>query len=144
MQRNNRGFTLIEVLIAAVIMFAVLALTAVSFKTARQSSEKAANVVNMLAPLPLIMDTIRTQIRSNPLENLHGDGAFSGISYQWQADSQLFLSPPNIIDPETMLATNYQPRYRLYQVNLTLSLGNQQRQLSYKELAWTAQSVFAE
>lgn len=137
---NNRGFTLIEVLIAAAIMFSVLAVTAVSFKTARQSSDKAADTILLLAPLPLIMDTIRTQIRANPLENLNGDGAFSGVQYRWTAETQLFLAPPSFVEPESLAKIQYEPRYRLYKVQLTLTYGAQERQFIYKELAWSKRS----
>lgn len=138
--QTNRGFTLIEVLIAAAIMFSVLAVAAVSFKTARQSSDKAAETVLLLAPLPLIMDTIRTQIRTNPLESLHGDGSFSGVRYAWSAETQFFLAPPSFVEPESLTLIQYEPRYRLYEVQLTLMHGVQERQFVYKELAWTPRS----
>lgn len=136
----NRGFTLIEVLIAAAIMFSVLAVAAVSFKTARQTSDKAAETVLLLAPLPLIMDTIRMQIRANPLDSLNGDGAFSGVRYVWSAETQLFLAPPSFVDAESLAKIQYEPRYRLYTVQLTLMHGAQKRQFVYKELAWTSSS----
>lgn len=138
-----RGFTLIEVLIAAAILFMVLSLATVSFKTARESSSKAAAELQMLSPLPFMMDTIRTQIRLNPQERLEGDGAFDGVAYRWTAITEQYQAPIGFFDPESMSESRFQPRFRLYKVELIVQVGLRERTVTYKELAWDSKSRIA-
>lgn len=140
---QQRGFTLIEVLIAAAILFMVLSLATVSFKTARQSSSKAATELQLLSPLPFIMDTVRTQIRLNPMPNLEGDGAFDGVSYRWTAVTEKYQAPIAFFDPESMSQNKFKPRFRLYKVELLLQAGQRERTVIYKELAWDSKSRIA-
>ena len=64
--RGQRGFTLIEVLIAAVIMFTVLATATVSLRAAMHASERASRTAELLAPLPWITPTIAERLRGYP------------------------------------------------------------------------------
>lgn len=140
---RHRGFTLIEVLIAAAILFMVLSLATVSFKTARESSAKAAAEMQLLSPLPFVMDTIRTQIRLNPQASLEGDGAYDGVTYRWTAMTEKYKAPIAFFDPESMSESRFQPRFRLYQVELVLQTGRRERTVTYKELAWDSKSRIA-
>lgn len=135
----SSGFTLIEVLIATVIMFSLLTTAAMVFKSARLSSEHAADVVSMVAPLPFITDTIREQIRQNPAPELNGDGKIEDIEFYWTATSTIFLPPPEQIVVETMQQLKYKPRFHLYEVTLKLQRGKRFRDFFYKELAWLPQ-----
>ena len=63
---RQRGFTLLEVLIAATILFAVLAAATETYRNALLASSRAQGLVSMLTPLPLITSAIRNQLRSNP------------------------------------------------------------------------------
>lgn len=137
---SNAGFTLVEVLIAAVIMFSLLATAALVFKSARQSSQQAADVVVLLTPLPLVVDTIREQIRQNPLPELNGDGKVENVSYSWAATAVMFLPPPEQVLIETMQNIRYKPRFYLYEVQLKLQYGRRIREFTFKELAWLPQA----
>lgn len=137
MTRNVRGFTLIEVLIASVIIITVLSLTSMSFSNARSSSEKAANTLKMLAPVPIILDTVREQIRSQvQSDNISGDGILDGIHYRWSAELEVAGAPPANFDVEQGIAVTYKARYKLYQVSLTVESGRLSETYQFKELAW--------
>lgn len=131
-----KGFTLIEVLIAMTILLTVLSMAVMGFSTMRRSSENAANTIQLLAPLPLVMDTVKAQIRQNPVETLNGDGAFDGVHFRWSAKTLQFLSPPDSYVVESAQTIEHEPRYRLYLVELELSYQTKTRTFNYKELAW--------
>lgn len=141
---KQQGFTLLEVLVASVIMIAVLAVTALSFQSARRSSETAIATLEMLVPLPLISDTIKAQIRANPIESLHGNGQLNGVSYKWEAKTLLFSTAPSSYDAENDVVVNFSPRYRLYQVELTLTLANKSEHFQFKAVSWLPRNVRSE
>jgi type II secretory pathway pseudopilin PulG len=137
---KSPGFTLIEVLIAAVIMIAVLTLTSMSFRSAQNNNLAAASTLRLLSPLPLITDTISAQIRERAEENLNGDGFLNGVQYSWTAKTELFSPPPPAYSAENDEYTHYPKRFRLYLVKLTLTNGKKTEQFEYKELAWVERS----
>jgi prepilin-type N-terminal cleavage/methylation domain-containing protein len=137
MGKNAKGFTLIEVLIASVIIITVLSLAAMSFSNARLNSEKASDTLKLLAPVPIIMDTIREQIRKEVKSDmLSGDGAIDGVLYSWQASLESAGSPPDNFDVEQGTVIRYKPRYKIYVVQLSMSSGTKSEAFEFKELAW--------
>ena len=135
--RRNKGFTLIEVLIASVIIITVLSLAAKSFSSARQSSGSAAETLRLLAPIPMIMDTVREQIRSQVnSDNIIGDGALDGVQYRWSAKLVSTGAPPDDFNVEQGHRIQYKPRYKLYAVELFVSSERKIESFEFKELAW--------
>jgi prepilin-type N-terminal cleavage/methylation domain-containing protein len=138
--RRQRGFTLIEVLIAAVIMFTVLATATLSVRTAMHASERAARTTELLAPLPWITPTIRTSLReiSNdklPSE-LDGEGILFGVEYRYHATLVRFGAPPARFDVDAADFVEYAPRFGLYDVELELEREGKTSRFVYQELAW--------
>lgn len=134
----QRGFTLVEVLIAATILFATLAVASETYRSALLSSSRAEGVVAMLTPLPLITSSIRSQLRSQPVEKLAGESELLGVSYEWEANTVRYGSPARRFDPDATDFVSYPPRFRLYDVRLKLRRGAQQREFLYQEVAWEA------
>jgi prepilin-type N-terminal cleavage/methylation domain-containing protein len=135
-QFHQAGFTLLEILIASVILFTMLSLGAVGFKNARMNSEHAADTVFLLAPLPLVLDTIQLQIREKADAVLQGEGSLQGVSYSWIAEEISFLPPQPKYIVETSTFVEYPQRFRLYQVTLTLTYRTKSRTFNYREVAW--------
>ena len=138
---RSKGFTLVEVLIASVILMSVLAITATTFSQSRANSRQAENLVKLHAPLPFILDTIRQQIRDNPIAELNGDGAFQQVEYRWSAKTEQFLPPPNSMVVENLQLVTFEPRFRLYQVTLQLKYQSKTREFNFKEIAWLRTAV---
>jgi type II secretory pathway component PulJ len=132
----RRGFTLIEVLIASVILFATITVVAESYRTSLASGQRATAVIEMLTPVPLIISTIRARIRDRPEQRLTEEGQLLGVRYTFEAVSVRFEPPPPSIDLEMQRLRVFNPRYRLYEVTLYLERGSVKRQFVYKELAW--------
>ena len=55
--RRGAGFTLVEVLIAATILFATLAIVTESYRASLMASEKAPRTAKMLTPMPTMWVT---------------------------------------------------------------------------------------
>lgn len=134
--RRGAGFTLVEVLIAATILFATLAIVTESYRASLMASEKAARTAKMLTPLPMIVAHIQGKLLEQPLERVVGDGEVLGVQFRFQADTSSFLAPPRSFEPETGRFVEFKERFRLYDVSLNLRLGSQSRVFEYQEIAW--------
>ncbi len=134
--KRQQGFTLIEVLIAATILFTVLAVASESYRNSLLATAKAETLVEMLTPLPLITSSIRNQLRTNPMERLQGGAELLGVQYSWAAETVRYGSPAPRFDPDQIDFVTYPLRYRLYDVKLNLALRGMEREFIYQELAW--------
>ena len=138
--REQRGFTLIEVLIAAVIMFTVLATATVSLRGAMHASERASRKTELLAPLPWITPTIRERLREYPGDNLaterSGEGVVFGVEYRFHASLVRSGAPPSRFDVDAAEFIEYAPRFGLYDVELELERQGEKSRFVYQELAW--------
>jgi prepilin-type N-terminal cleavage/methylation domain-containing protein len=134
--RRERGFTLLEVLIAATILFTVLAVATETYRNSLLASSRAEGIVTLLTPLPLITSSVRSQLRSNPVEALTGGSKVLGVDYRWEATTVRYGSPPRRFDPDATDFVDYPKRFRLYDVKLTLQRGSQERSFLYQEVAW--------
>lgn len=134
--RRQAGFTLLEVLIAATILFTVLAVATETYRNALLASSRAEGLVSLLTPLPLITSSIRSQLRSNPAEKLDGGAELLGVRYEWEATTVRYGSPARRFDPDVADFRDYPKRFRLYDVRLTLARAGQERVFLYQELAW--------
>lgn len=137
----RKGFTLVEVLIALVIILTVIATSTMVYTNAQRSSMHAENITRILASLPVVLDTVRSQIRKNPTNKISGDGALMGVTYQWEANVIESKPPPPQLIVENDEVVAFSPRFSLYQVTLSLSFGGRLQQYQYEELAWAEFSV---
>ena len=138
--RGQGGFTLIEVLIAAVIMFTVLATATLSLRGAMHASERASRKTELLAPLPWITPTIRARLREYPGDKLaterSGEGVMFGVEYRFHASLVRSAAPPSRFDADVTEFVEYAPRFGLYDVELELEREGEKSRFVYQELAW--------
>jgi prepilin-type N-terminal cleavage/methylation domain-containing protein len=134
--RGERGFTLIEVLIAGMILFIVIAAATEAYRGSLLSSRKAEATVRLLTPLPLITAAVRDALRAKPEERVTGGAELLGVKYEFEAVTARYGAPPARFDPDAADFRDYPPRFRLYDVRLTLSSGDARRTVDYQELAW--------
>jgi prepilin-type N-terminal cleavage/methylation domain-containing protein len=133
---RERGFTLIEVLIAATILFMVLATAGYSYQSSLLASRKAEGLIAILTPLPMILETVRNELRAHPDAESSGQGTLLGVHYGFEAKTVRYEPPPARFDPDQAVFAKYAPRFRLYDVSLTLAHGGTRRRYLYQELAW--------
>jgi prepilin-type N-terminal cleavage/methylation domain-containing protein len=138
----NRGFTLIEVLLASIILFLFLTLAAQAFSQSAVASRKAERAVKLAGLVPLLLENIRTEIdQAKQLGEQTANGSLLGVNYQWQA-TLLSRAKPAFSFDQGGAAIDGQERYNLWQVELSISLvsndaeKNYQRTWQYTEVTW--------
>ena len=133
--RKSVGFTLVETLIAGVILFSVISLSALALKTARMSSASAERTIQLRTPLPMLTSHIRESLQANAAETVEGEGMLSGVQFQWVAQTIAFASAPPEFDVDLGVPVVHAPRHRLYEVSLTLTFAGKSEVFTYKEFA---------
>lgn len=138
MEMNARGFTLIEVLIAAVILFITLSTAAVSYQTIVSSNLRAENIVSVQTIIPLARMNIHQHLREKTDlgQQEQGNGAIGDWTYNWVANRVSYTPPAERFDPFLADFTEYKPRFHRFEITLTLNADDFSRTVSYEELAW--------
>lgn len=77
----NKGFSLIEVLVAAFILFLVLSTVTITYSGAVKSTLSATESIKMYGYLPLLVDDISLSIQEG--EN-SGSGTFLNVNFSWK------------------------------------------------------------
>ena len=135
--RRAEGFTLIEVLVAALILFLFLSLAAQAFSQSAESSRRAERTAKVSAMVPLVVENIKGQIQAaEGVEFVQGTGGMLDVEYQWQAQLVLRKAPPPRFDPSEMEFKTYEERFNLWEVTLKVNLGSYQREWIYEEISW--------
>jgi type II secretory pathway pseudopilin PulG len=136
---NNRqqGFTLVEVMIAGVILIMTVTAMTMVYRTAALSSGKASDNVNFSGTVGMIFNTIQGHVRGgNATEPMNGSGNLADVEYRWSTeliDKKGASEKFDIDEGEWM----EQPiRFYLWQVELTVTKGNKVRVYHYKEFSW--------
>jgi prepilin-type N-terminal cleavage/methylation domain-containing protein len=116
--QQSAGFTLIEVLIAAIILFSALAVTAELYSASSLSAQKASNKAHFSQINPIAITVIKTEIRqlteNRKLTELSNEFTISGILYQW--DAQRIAFDPRAPDDEDFAPPRSQ--FGLFQVDI--------------------------
>jgi prepilin-type N-terminal cleavage/methylation domain-containing protein len=137
-----QGFTLIEVLVAALILFSSIAMVSMVFRGAFISSEKANNHMVISGVLPAVLATLRQDIRDQgdiSLTQLRDKGAMWDVNYQWQAALVAHQSAPEKFDIESRKLVTPPAKYKLWQVELTLTHKSLSKQYQFNELSWSSE-----
>ena len=133
------GFTLVEVLVASVILFSSLAAVTLIYRGALLSSTKANQEMASTSVVPVILQHIRSQIRANgnnEAEELSGSGEEWEVNYNWQAVIKSYKPAPPIFDVDSGQYVTQPLKYKLWQVELTMNTQGTERSYSYEELSW--------
>ncbi|MCH8502471.1 MAG: prepilin-type N-terminal cleavage/methylation domain-containing protein [Aliidiomarina sp.] len=137
---QQRGFTLIEILIAMTILFAAVATSMLAFQNSMHSTERAARAVTLLTPVDDIIAHIRGELQEQVLHNaadeLSGDGRVLAVDYQWRATVDARRYPSEATATLESERVNAQREFILYRIELTLTQDRAQRDFEYLELVW--------
>lgn len=126
---------MLEVLVAATIMFTVLSLSALAVKTYRESSAKAERRIHLLSYVNLITPQIQSQLK-DPSRVTEGSGQFDDIQYQWRAELIAHKAAPRQMNPDTGQFEQTPKRFKLYRVELHLNSQGLNIDKSYTEVTW--------
>lgn len=137
--KQQSGFTLLEVLVAGFILFLVISTMTMIYRGAMLSSSKAERVLLISQSLPFILDEIRLTIRSPESKEIQQhavEGTMFNVDYQWSAEILEFTAPPSRFDVDQTRFIDYEQRFKLWQVSLTIQIDQLERTYQYRETSW--------
>ncbi|WP_372767929.1 prepilin-type N-terminal cleavage/methylation domain-containing protein [Pseudoalteromonas sp.] len=98
---SNKGFTLIEVLVASLILFASLALIAELFGSSFLTSHKASSTTRLYQIAPIAVAGVKSQLRSaeglSSQSDVSGTLTVQGVRFNWQAKLLDRVQPPEFL-----------------------------------------------
>ena len=136
---RQAGFTLMEVLIAGLILFMTISITTLIYRGSMLSSLKAEQTLVLNGYLPFAIEQIEEQMRQQKYVNqttLQGSGDILDSRYSWQAKQLIAKSPLPRLGGGTTELIIQPARFKLWQVDLTLEYLNKEKIFSYKELTF--------
>ncbi|MFC4656856.1 PilW family protein [Rheinheimera marina] len=138
MRRSKpKGFTLIEVLIAATILFMVIAAVSQVYRAASVSSEKASAAVDASALVDLLTETVSFRLRTADVNKvLEQEGVLNGYRFSWRASVSKRAAPAPRYELESDSFIRQNERFYLWQVELTLIKNEKQQRYQFNALSW--------
>lgn len=137
MQQKNKGFTLIEVLIAAVILFSTLAITAELYSASSLSANKVIKNSQLsqasIVAVQAIKAEIHKQAEQRRLSEHSGRVLIMGVEFQWVANRESYKTRAR--EP----SDDQPPRkqFSLFNVEVTPVVDSKQYRLfSFKVATW--------
>lgn len=132
-----RGFTLIEVLIASVILIFSISTLSLVISTTNHTKLIVDKRAQILWQVPFLMDQIDLTIKqAEKTDQLSDSGYLINASYSWTAEIVNKGNAPGVIDQETGQARSGNSLFNLWQVSLTIESGNWQKQYQLMGLSW--------
>ena len=137
MVRKENGFTLLEVLVAAFILFLVIAAMTFVYRGAVLTSNKAERSLHFSALVTPICEQIRAQIRNSADQHkLEGEGVMGDVSYSWAAREDETSTEPDYFDPDHGDYIAGSRKFTLRTIHVVVRNGNASRQYEFSELTW--------
>lgn len=137
--KRSKAFTLVEVLVASVILFSSLSIMLLVYKGILISSEKSNNTIIVTTSIQSILKIVREKVqdesmRDPSIETISGQGVAWSIMYNWTAKLERFERAPEYFNPESMDYEIPDKKFKLWEVRLELAGGRDV--YYYKELSW--------
>ncbi|WP_462173405.1 PulJ/GspJ family protein [Pseudoalteromonas xiamenensis] len=140
LQRSRAlGFTLLEVLVAAVILFSCVMSITLVYRTSLLSAEKAIGKLQQTSIVPSTLKLVQLEMRKNNQPEIgqiiEGNGEQFDIPYHFNAEVIQLASPPDKLDYSTGVTEKHPNKFVLYKV--TLEIGIRAKLIyEYNEIAW--------
>ena len=135
MVRQQTGFSLVETLVAAMILFSVLSTAFLAFQGSILSSAKAQSRIELLASVPLIRRDISQRLIS--ASNLSGRGVVGLFRYSWTATPRVSGSAFNPSLDESPTPSSEDREFVLWDVVFQVESSDSQREFTFVELGWS-------
>lgn len=133
---NAKGFTLIEVMVAMLLLLSAIALTNAVYSNAVSATLKAERSLMLSQYMPMILAETRRQVRESNGQSLTGSGRLRGIEYNWEAELLERGAPPARFDAEAREFRRYEQKFSLWQVSLNLQHQGRTQRVQFKEVSW--------
>ena len=139
-----QGFTLVEVLVAALILFMVITTMMTIYRGAMLTSIKAEGSLDFSTQIIQLKTTITEAIRNHrSLSELAASGTIADIDYNWVAQahaSGVASHPDNLPITEIIATQSNHPSgstpVHLWRVSVELKRNNRVREYEFWEISW--------
>lgn len=133
MPSRSEGFSLIEVLVAAFILFLVLATVTITYSGAVKSSLSASESLKLNNYVPMLSEHIALDIKNGETT---GNSGLLDIQYEWTAE--LIESKPVVafFDADNREVRQSDVVAYLWKVKLTTYYNNRQSQHTFEAVSW--------
>ena len=133
--KSQRGFTLLEVLMAGFILFLTIAAMTLVYRGALFSSEKADKFLQMSSAVMPIRQIISDKLRQADYRDAGtGDGSYGYVDYSWKATLTYSGKPSRILQEGA--SSDPDLEYYLWQVDISLSSGTLNRKYQFSMVTW--------
>jgi len=133
---SQKGFTLVEVLIASLIIFTAISISVLSFQTSSRAIESSEQMLRLIQPLPILSDEIENALQNVAIETHSAEGVILDVHYVWTAKPIRLVSPPARFNPDSGEFVNYPNRFALYEVRLQLRQEKKTKEFTYQKIGW--------
>ena len=131
-ENNQSGFTLLEVLIASVILFSVIVTSTLVYRGAILSSDKAEQALSVSVAAHAIQRIVTDDFRQlNDRSQQFGEGRYGEVTYSWRAEETNKGTRAGAGDGSTPAR-----EFSLWQIHLTISKGKMTKQFQFSEISW--------
>lgn len=130
---RTNGFSLIEVLVAAFILFLVLTTVTITYSGAVKSTLSATESVNLNGYVPLLIEDIGLSVREG---NNSGSGSFLGVSYDWQTTLLESKDVASFYDSDSIQMASTGKTAYLWQVLLVTRYNGKNAEHKFKVVSW--------
>ena len=138
MNVRAQGFTLLEILIAALILFSVLATMTEVLRTTLSSSVSAEASLALAEAAAALRPQVSLALRaSDPRARRHeGEGDYGPTRYRWSAEKLDQGETLTVVEGETLAPQDRGRPIYFWRVELTVSAGKRERSFQFNELSW--------
>lgn len=146
--KKSQGFTLVEVLIAGLILFLTLGAGLRAYEVAMSGSYRAAQHINILQAAEFaqahIYKAINDEVQdagqsARQINQLDGKTRLNDVAIEWQAVLFEQGAPPTGFDENSATDVEYEARFFKFRVSFQLTAQARSQTFSYTELAWSKQ-----
>jgi hypothetical protein len=121
--------TLIEVLVAATILFSFLVVMTQAMSTAAIASQQAEKNISVSLTMPFIVDQIKSELKKEILSS-NGKIKLNNITYEWIAKQHL----RKVILQQPIEEQNIKRFTTLYKIDLTIRKNSLHKSFHYMEI----------
>lgn len=134
---RQKGFTLIEVLVASLILFLVISTMTMIYRGAMLSSSKAERMLTFSTYRPIIREQINSDLNNSGIAaSLQNNGVLGEVSYSWEAMPELSSKTVERLNASSGELESGVKTYVLWNVTLNMTLGKTTRVYEFQEMTW--------
>ncbi|NWL15264.1 prepilin-type N-terminal cleavage/methylation domain-containing protein [Pseudoalteromonas sp. Scap03] len=138
--KKQSGFTLIEVLVASVILFSSIAIVGVVYKGVLVSTVKAEKHMHLTSVVSTAVDKIERKLKTignSAQQEDSGTFVLLGVTANWHAVLVQSKSPPDLFDPDSGKSVQIEKKYNLWRVELKLNYKGTSQVYNFSGLNWS-------